>query len=197
MNNVADTRPTIVFDFDGVIHRYSKGWYDGSIYDVPTKGIQELLRILKPLYKIVVLSTRCSSPKGMKDIKAYLRKYDIYVDEVTAEKVPAIAYVDDRAINFNGNCNKLLNDIMQFKPWIETHTRFCKYCHSKFFVDDTRYGVAKYCSDKCKEKAYLEKIEEYNDKKYKVMTSSTDEKEAEKMEEIGKNFDENYTIKFK
>ena len=36
-------RKTIVFDFDGVIHKYSKGWQDGSIYDEPVEGIKDLI----------------------------------------------------------------------------------------------------------------------------------------------------------
>lgn len=34
---------TIAVDFDGVIHKYSKGWQNGSIYDEPVEGAKEAL----------------------------------------------------------------------------------------------------------------------------------------------------------
>ena len=38
----------------------------------------------------------------------WLKKYGIEVDGVTAEKLPAVAYVDDRAVEFNGVWNSEL-----------------------------------------------------------------------------------------
>ena len=43
-------RKTIAFDFDGVIHKYSKGWQDGSIYDEPVVGIKEVINELHKTY---------------------------------------------------------------------------------------------------------------------------------------------------
>lgn len=34
-----------------------------------------------------------------------------------AEKPPAIVYIDDRAICFDGNADTLLEKIKKFKPW--------------------------------------------------------------------------------
>lgn len=117
MIETKNNRQTLVFDFDGVIHRYSKGWQSGKIYDPPTDGIKNLLDILKPLYKIVIISTRCIDPSMKKEMISWLKKYNIPYDEISAEKVPALAYIDDRAINFDGDCDKLFRRIMEFKPW--------------------------------------------------------------------------------
>ena len=33
-------------DFDGVVHKNSKGFFDGTVYDKPVEGIEELLKVL-------------------------------------------------------------------------------------------------------------------------------------------------------
>jgi phosphoglycolate phosphatase-like HAD superfamily hydrolase len=52
---------TIAIDFDGVIHEYSEGWGDGSIYDPPITGSIEALNNLVGLgYNIFIFSSRSS-----------------------------------------------------------------------------------------------------------------------------------------
>lgn len=49
----------------------------------------------------------------------YLNKYDIRVDGVYKEKPPAIVYIDDRAICFDGDAKTLLDKIENFKTWYQ------------------------------------------------------------------------------
>ena len=55
----------------------------------------------------------------MKAVKAWLEKNGIVVDKVCTEKPPAVCYIDDRAICFDGHPENLLNQIIWFKPWWE------------------------------------------------------------------------------
>lgn len=111
-------RKTIVFDFDGVIHKYSKGWQDGSIYDEPVDGIKDVINELHREYDIYIVSTRCRELSGQIAVQRYLEKYNIEYDCVTSIKVPAQVYVDDRGITFDpANIKTLASDIRNFLTW--------------------------------------------------------------------------------
>jgi hypothetical protein len=115
LDNVNSKR--IMIDFDGTIHKYSKGWKDGTVYDEPISGAKQFIDQLKDDgFEVVVFTSRLSvSSLGQEVvneqkemIEMWLKKYGIEVDGVTAEKLPAVAYVDDRAVEFNGVWNSEL-----------------------------------------------------------------------------------------
>lgn len=113
--------PTVVFDFDGVIHSYSSGWQGVSdIPDPPVPGIAEAIAEIRAAgYRVVVVSTRCTSYEGVYAVESYLKENGITVDSICAEKPPAICYIDDRAICFDGNTSGLLAKVQGFKPWYQ------------------------------------------------------------------------------
>jgi hypothetical protein len=105
---------TIVIDFDGVIHRYSLGWRDGTIYDAPVEGALEgLMNLIRADYAVVICSTR-EAPQivswlnalghpGLvaREMRADQKFWDVRgVVGVTNRKVAGIAYIDDRGIRF-------------------------------------------------------------------------------------------------
>lgn len=62
---------TIAIDFDGVIHKYSKGWQDGDIYDTPiTDAIKSINELMTSGYAVFIFSTRNS-----RQIKKWLKQY--------------------------------------------------------------------------------------------------------------------------
>lgn len=116
LNENNDDYPEIIMiDFDKTIHKYSEGWKDGKIYDEPFGGVKEIINELKKQgYKIFIFTSRLSKTthgdNGVKlqkqMIKEWLNKYNIKVDGMTAEKIPAKIYIDDLAINFDGQWDK-------------------------------------------------------------------------------------------
>lgn len=111
-------KQTVVFDFDGVIHSYISGWKGiTTIPDPPVPGIAEAIQNIRKHYVVAVVSTRCSTPEGIEAVNSWLDKYGIEVDAVLKEKPPAIVYIDDRAICFDGDPNRLLSRIQTFEVW--------------------------------------------------------------------------------
>lgn len=137
---------TVAFDFDGVIHKYRKGWQDGSVYDSLNFRILYLIEtLINKGHNVLICSTR--SPYQIKKaIKKYKnRKFDFDGFEypmqiipfwkkfwnkknclgITRRKIVWDVLVDDRVIPFdmrdhNGkyySYDDLMEEILNFKPF--------------------------------------------------------------------------------
>lgn len=140
-------KQTVVFDFDGVISTYENGWQgEHVINDKPVDGIRDVMIKIKKDYRIVILSTRCSTKEGKEVLSDWLDEYGIPYDELTDVKPKALVYIDDRAIRFNGNANSLYDEIQGFRAWnskSETNDRYmpqpCDEVQFKLFNDTDLY----------------------------------------------------------
>jgi len=92
----------ICIDFDGVIHNYSEGYKDGTIYDKPMKGVEKALKTLSEKFELVCFSARINAgdEHGKKEMVKWLKKYNLfeYFKQITDTKIPALVYIDDNAI---------------------------------------------------------------------------------------------------
>lgn len=104
-----DETRNIGIDFDGVIHKSSKGYYDGTIYDEPIEGSRESLKKLSEKYDVVIYTCKAKPDRGLVNGKTgtqlvweWLEEHDMdkFVTKVTAEKPRAVQYIDDKGIQF-------------------------------------------------------------------------------------------------
>jgi pentose-5-phosphate-3-epimerase len=112
----------IAIDFDGVIHKNSKGYHDGTVYDKPIYGTLKALKLISQHYKIIIYSCKAlpdrpllNGKTGIELIWDWLKSYnlDSYIHEVTSSKPRAAFYIDDKNIeftNWNQTLNKLFNN---------------------------------------------------------------------------------------
>lgn len=115
---------TIAIDFDGVIHTYDKGWQDGTIYGDFKPDAIEALTVLMNRYAVFIHTTRnpeqvarwiedrtghaieCTThmapllPSWWKWGKRHTFWNTTGMLLVTDRKLPALAYIDDRAVHF-------------------------------------------------------------------------------------------------
>jgi len=111
-------QPTVAVDFDGVIADY-RGWKGVFELGEPYPGAGEFLRILAEDYRVVVFTTR--SVAHVMDW-LFQRGWTKYVVDVTNQKPVAFAYIDDRAICFNGCYADALQALHGFEAhWEKQH----------------------------------------------------------------------------
>ena len=111
----------LAIDFDGVIHNFDKGYYDGTCYGDPIPGSLEALRTLSKQYNIVIFTAKAKSDRplvngmtGTQLVKEWLEKHQVLdcVSEIVSEKPRAVLYVDDNGYRFD-NWSSTLNFIQR------------------------------------------------------------------------------------
>lgn len=115
-------QPVLCIDFDGVLLLRSGKFRAPHIIEgelVP--GAHAAVRSLFGRYTIVIHTTRALTPEGRRAVKAWLVQRDfggMFVS-VTARKVWADAYIDDRAVRFEGDWASTLAAVRSCAPWTE------------------------------------------------------------------------------
>lgn len=121
---------TIAVDFDGVIHAYSLGWCDGSIYDPPMPGALDGLHAVMDQDAVFVHTAREPEP-----VAEWLTAHGFTCQTdhdgpfwnhrgvllVTNRKLAATAYLDDRAVRFT-NWDQALAVLLPAQAEKEQHS---------------------------------------------------------------------------
>ncbi len=124
-------RKCVAIDFDGVIHKYSRGWQGGKIYDpIDVTGI----RVMQEAgYAVAIMTARDvhsivdalpdDYPRTVIDPKCEIKFWDggeSGLDVlITNRKIAAVAYIDDRAVihDFGDNWTETLKDVRALESW--------------------------------------------------------------------------------
>jgi len=114
----------VAIDLDGCIADYSKGWQGENVFGDVIPGCKEALQKLKSEGNTIIIYT---VRQHTKELDQYLESNEIpydYVNESVpgtysqdGRKVWANVYIDDRAITFNGNWEKIPRMVRGFISW--------------------------------------------------------------------------------
>ena len=104
----------ILVDLDGVLNDYWTEKFDENYIPKIKNGAEDFLKKLSKNAELYLFTTR-----DYKLAKQWLTKNNIekYFKDITNVKIPAFLYLDDRAICFNGDYEKMLYMINNFKVY--------------------------------------------------------------------------------
>ena len=106
------TKRTVAIDMDGVLNTYT-GWQGEDELFQPRENVQQFLALLASDWDVVIHTTRPPVK-----VRQWLKQHglDGYVADVTNVKPAAVAYVDDRALRFDGDYGAVLVELSTFQP---------------------------------------------------------------------------------
>jgi hypothetical protein len=113
-SDVPDNRPVVCVDLDGVLNVFDE-WRGPEYFHPPRDGAREFLEGLQAAgYRVVVFTVRWHEW-----VREWLVRHGLgeLVDDVTDRKPPAHAYLDDRAVCFEGDFGHALEKIVAFRPF--------------------------------------------------------------------------------
>ena len=124
------TKPTLVLDFDGVVHSNTSGWADPTVIpDPPVDGAIEFIIAASDHFTVVIFSSRSDEPGGREAMFEWLKDHWIdygFTEPQPWEKFNAIEWptakpaafltIGDRYICFDGSWPDPVS-LLAFKPW--------------------------------------------------------------------------------
>lgn len=107
-------KKTILIDLDGVLNDYGNKKFDENFIPTIKAGAKEFLDKLSQNSELYLFTSRnlILATKWL-----IQNNIDKYFKDVTNTKIPSYLYIDDRAICFNGDYKKALEDIENFKTY--------------------------------------------------------------------------------
>jgi hypothetical protein len=132
---MAERKPILCLDFDGVIHSYTSGWQGADVVsDPPVPGAMAFIIEAQRAFRVGIFSSRSNQPGGIEAMQKWIylhmlthvalteaEAYQI-ADDITSKigwwttKPPAMLTIDDRAITFTGQWPDM-EDLLTFQPW--------------------------------------------------------------------------------
>lgn len=120
---VVPQKPVLLVDFDATLFPWAPLYQDnppipGAVYAM--KALRdagfELQIFSSRLSRTWLMAAKESYAKNIDHMSKLLNRYDIPFDGFATEKIPALAYIDDRAIEFKNNWKQIADRLVPLGP---------------------------------------------------------------------------------